>query len=76
MAVLGIHCCSRAFSSCDRQGLLTVGASLVAECRLWWGQGVQGSVLVAHELSCPTARGILVPGPGIEPVSQYWQADS
>ena len=63
------------FSSCVLR-LLTVGASLVAECRLWRGQGVQASVLVAHGLSRPTAHGILVPGPRIEPVSQYWQADS
>ena len=27
-----------------------------------------GSVVVAHRLSCPVARGILVPGAGLEPV--------
>ena len=32
-----------------------------------------GSVVVAHRLSCYTARGILVPGPGIEPVSPALQ---
>ena len=29
----------------------------------------EGSVVVACKLSCPVACGILVPGPGIEPVS-------
>ena len=28
-----------------------------------------GSVVVAHGLSCPAARGILVPQPGIEPAT-------
>ena len=31
-----------------------------------WGTG---SVVVEHRLSCPEACGILVPRPGIEPVS-------
>ena len=42
MAVLGLHCCVRAFSSCNEQGLFFVAvrglliavASLVAEHRL------------------------------------------
>ena len=32
-----------------------------------------GSVVVAHGLSCPVACGILVPRPGIEPVSPALQ---
>ena len=35
-----------------------------------------GSVVVAQGLSCPVACEILVPGPGIEPVSPIWQEDS
>ena len=31
--------------------------------------GVQAIPVVAYGLSCPAACGILVPGPGIEPVS-------
>ena len=31
--------------------------------------GAAGSVLTARSLSCPVTSGILVPGPGIEPVS-------
>ena len=34
MAVLGLHCCARAFSSCGERGLLIAVASLVAEHRL------------------------------------------
>ena len=31
--------------------------------------GVHASLVVAHRLSCPAARGILNPQPGIEPMS-------
>ena len=34
LAVLGLHCCARAFSSSGEQELLAVLASLVAEHRL------------------------------------------
>ena len=50
----------------------------VAACRLLSSCGAQapkraGSVVVAHGLSCPVACGILVPRPGIEPVSPALQ---
>ena len=56
LAVLGLRCCARAFSSCGERGLLFVAvcgllivvASLVVEPRL---QGMQASVVVACELS-------------------------
>ena len=35
-----------------------------------------GSIAVVHGLSCPAACGILVPRPGIKPVSPAWQVDS
>ena len=55
LAVLDLHCCVLAFSSCgergypvvEAQGLLTVGASLVEQYRL---QGVQALVVVARGL--------------------------
>ena len=47
------------------RGLLSEVASLVAEHRLY----SVGSVVAVHRLSCPEARGILVPRPGIEPMS-------
>ena len=43
----------------------------LGSCSSWQRMGSRhsGSVVVTHGLSCPTARGILVPGPGIETVS-------
>ena len=40
-----------------------------------WGLSLQlmGSVVVAYRFSCPMARGILVPRPGIEPTSPALQ---
>ena len=72
MAVLGLHFCVRAFSSCGKQGPLfiavrgplTVAASLVAEHRLQ-----------THRLSNCGSRAQLprgmwdLPRPGLEPVS-------
>ena len=70
---------SRAFSCCGKQGLLfvparellTVAASPVAE------HGLQGtdSMVVAHRLNCPEARGIL-PDEGSNSCLLHWQAAS
>ena len=38
-------------------------------------QGAQASVVVAHGLSCPAARGIF-PHQGSNPRPQHWQEDS
>ena len=38
--------------------------------------GAQAIPVVAYELSCPVACGILVPGPGIEPTLLLWKVDS
>ena len=72
MAVLGLHLCARAFSSCGKRGPLfiavrgppTIAASLVAEHRLQ-----------THRLSncgsrAQPLRGMWdLPRPGLEPVS-------
>ena len=64
MAVLGLHFCARAFSSCGKRGPLTFTASLVAEHRLQ-----------THRLSSCGSRAQLLcgmwdlPRPGLEPVS-------
>ena len=72
MAVLGVHFCASAFSSCGKQGPLliavrgplTIAASLVAEHRLQ-----------THRLSNCGSRAQLLhgmwdpPRPGLEPVS-------
>ena len=79
LAVLGLHCCTRAFSSCGERGLLFVAlrglliavASLVAEHRL----GMWASVVVALGLSSCGSRAQLLrgmwdpPRPGLEPMS-------
>ena len=51
LVALGLRCCALVFSSCGKQGLffivlglLTAGASLVAECR---PQGTRASVVAA-----------------------------
>ena len=80
LAVLGLHFCARAFSSCGKwgplfiavHGTLTIVASLVAEHRV---QTRAGSVIVAHEPSCSTACGIF-PDQGSNPCPLHWQADS
>ena len=61
LAALGLHCCTRAFSSCGERGLrfvvvhslLIVVASLVVEHNTRSGAlGAWASVVVAHGLSC------------------------
>ena len=72
LAALGLHCCTRAFSSCGHQelvfaavlGLPIVVASLVAEHRLY-----------EHRLSCSAACGIF-PDQGSNWSSLHWRVDS
>ena len=79
LAVLGLHFCARAFSSCGKRGPLfiavcgplTVAASPVAE----HDSRRAGSVVVAHGPSCSAARGIF-PDQGSNPCPLHWQADS
>ena len=72
MAVLDLHFCARAFSSCGKRGLLfitvcgplTIAASLVAEHRLQMHR-LRNCGSWAHLL-----RGVWdLPRPGLEPVS-------
>ena len=35
-----------------------------------------GSEVVVQESSCPEACEILIPGPGMEPLSLHWQVNS
>ena len=56
LAVLGLHCCVRAFSSRGKQGLLldAVHGLLIVVASLCcgaWALGTQASVVVAHGLS-------------------------
>ena len=68
---------SKGYSLVAVKGLLIAVASAIA------GHGLQvrglqelqlmGSEVVAQGLNCPVSCEILVPGPGIEPVSSVWQ---
>ena len=72
MAVLGLHFCARAFSSCGKQGPLfitvhgplTIAASLVVEHRLQTRRLSNCGSLA--QLVCGMWD---LPGPGLEPVS-------
>ena len=79
LAVLGLRCCTRAFSSCGEQGppLFVVHGLLTAVSHVFAEHGLQstGSVVVAHGLRCSAACGIL-PDQGSNPCPLHWQADS
>ena len=76
--VLGLRCSTRAFSSCRAQGLLflqCVGFSLM--WLLLWSTDSwrEGSIVVAHELSCPAACGIFL-DQGLNLCPLHWQVNS
>jgi len=80
LAALGLCCCMQALSNCGEWwllfvavlGLLLAVASLVAEHGLYLG--LAGSVVVAHRLSCPVARGVfLLQGLNLCPL--HWQVE-
>ena len=61
--MLGLHCCVRAFSSCDEQGLLFVAVRglLIAggfSCCRARALGTRASVVVAHGLSSCGSRAL------------------
>ena len=80
LAVLGIHCCALAFSSCSKKGLLSTCGARASHCGgfsyckhgLW---GAWASAIVVHRLSCSVACGIF-PDQGENPCPQHWQTDS
>ena len=63
LAVLGLRCCTRAFSSCGERGLLFVAACglLIAVASLCFGAqalGARASVVVARGLSSCGSRAL------------------
>ena len=73
LAVLGLCCCVRAFSSWGEQGLLSRSIVQVSHCGGFsccraWAPGMQALVAVVHRLSCSESCGILVPQPRTEPM--------
>ena len=80
LAALGLCCCMQALSNCGERwllfvavlGLLLAVSSLVAEHGLYLG--LAGSVVVAHRLSCPAARGVFLLQ-GLNPCPLHWQVE-
>ena len=80
LAALGLRCgawalccCAQAFSSCSEPGLFSSCGVQASHCSGFSCcehelEGAQASAAVVQELSFPTACGILVPRPGIEPM--------
>ena len=78
MAVLGLHCCTQAFSSCGEQGiLLTAGQTSRSGGFSFSGARAPewGLSSVPHCLSCFRACGIFL-GQGSNLCPLHWQADS
>ena len=79
LAVLDLHCCTWAFSSC-KWGLLSSCSVWVSHCDGFsccraQALGCVGSAVVAHRLNCPVVCGILPDqGSGLCPL--HWQMDS
>ena len=64
MAVLGLRCCTWAFSSCGERGLLFIAVHrllivVASRCRAW-ALGTQPSVVVAHGLSSCGSRAVVL----------------
>ena len=61
LAALGLHCCTWAFSSCGKQGLLFVAVcglliAVASLCCGAWALGTQAAVAVARGLSSCGSR--------------------
>ena len=75
LAVLGLCCYVRAFSSCGKSGYTSCGALASRcggfSCRRAWSLGHIGSAVV-HKFSCPTACEIFL-NQGSNPCALHWQ---
>ena len=72
LAALGLHCCMRAFSSCDERGLLfvVVRGLLIAVASLVAEHGFQECKLSSCGSRALLLRGMWdLPRPGLEPMS-------
>lgn len=77
-ALLGLHCCTRAFSGCGKQTSHCGGFSCCRAQALGHrvsGVACSGSAVAAHRLSCLTACGIFL-NQGSNSCPLHWQADS
>ena len=79
LAVLGLRCWARAFSSCGERGLLFIAVrglliTVASRCGAW-ALGVWASVVVPRGLSGSAACGIFL-DQGSNPCPLHWQAHS
>ena len=63
MAVLGLHCCAQAFSSCGERELLFHCSAQASHCSVFfccgaWALSVRASVVVARGLSSCGSRAL------------------
>ena len=58
LAVLGLHCCTRAFSSCSELG----GCSPVGVCRLL----IAGASVAEHSFKAHGLQELWLPGSGVQ----------
>ena len=70
----------RAFSSCNKQGLLSSCSAQASHCSDFlccgaWVPGAEASVAVAQGLSCSKECGIFL-DQGLNPCPRHWQVDS
>ena len=79
LAVLGLLCCTWAFSSWGEWGLPSGSGAQASDCSGFScganALGLQGSAAVAHTFGCPEACGIF-PDQGSTPRPLHWKADS
>ena len=79
LAVLGLLCCTWAFSSWGEWGLPSGSGAQASDCSGFScganALGLQGSAAVADRFGCPEACGIF-PDQGSTPRPLHWQADS
>ena len=71
LTALDLHYCTQSFPGCREGGLLSSCSALASHCPGFscgaWGLGHMDSVVVAHQLCCPSACGISPAG--IKPIS-------
>ena len=75
MAVLGLCCCSWAFTHCREQERLSSCDARASHCFSCGEQpwAAWASVVAAHGFSCPVSHGIF-PDQGLNPCPLHWQA--
>ena len=74
MTVLGLRCCSPAFSNYGNLGLLFNCGAWASHCSSFLLQSTGSAVVVANDFSCPVACGIFL-DQGLNPCPLHCKAD-